>query len=179
MKKTFLLIIFILNFENSYAENKIAYIDINHILNMSIVGQSISKHIKKIKEKKNNELVIIEKQLADKEADIIKKKNIIEKSEFEKQVNLLQKEISEYRNEKKKINEEIDKKKIKYTKIVLEALNPIISKYVEENSITIVFPKKSIVIAKKNLDITISIMDLLNNQLKKIDFWYEILKSFF
>ena len=65
MKKTFLLIIFILNFENSYAENKIAYIDINHILNMSIVGQSISKHIKKIKEKKNNELVIIEKQLAD------------------------------------------------------------------------------------------------------------------
>ena len=74
MKKTFLLIIFILNFENSYAENKIAYIDINHILNMSIVGQSISEHIKKIKEKKNNELVIIEKQLADKEADIIKKK---------------------------------------------------------------------------------------------------------
>ena len=103
MKKTFLLIIFILNFENSYAENKIAYIDINHILNMSIVGQSISKHIKNIKEKKNNELVIIEKQLADKEADIIKKKNIIEKSEFEKQVNLLQKEISEYRNKKKKL----------------------------------------------------------------------------
>ena len=170
MKKTFLLIIFILNFENSYAENKIAYIDINHILNMSIVGQSISKHIKNIKEKKNNELVIIEKQLADKEADIIKKKNIIEKSEFEKQVNLLQKEISEYRNKKKKINVEIDKKKIEYTKIVLKALNPIISKYVEENSITIVFPKKSIVIAKKNLDITISIMDLLNNQLKKIDF---------
>ena len=170
MKKTFVLIIFILNFENSYAENKIAYIDINHILNMSIVGQSISKHIKNIKEKKNNELVIIEKQLTDKEADIIKKKNIIEKSEFEKQVNLLQKEINEYRNKKKNNNVEIDKKKIKYTKIVLKSLNPIISKYVEENSITIVFPKKSIVIAKKNLDITISIMDLLNNQLKKIDF---------
>ena len=43
-------------------------------------------------------------------------------------------------------------------------------KYVEENSITIVFPKKSIVIAKKNLDITNSIMELLNNQLTKIDF---------
>ena len=40
----------------------------------------------------------------------------------------------------------------------------------EENSITIVFPKKNIVIAKKNLDITISIMNLLNDQLKKIDF---------
>ena len=179
MKKTFLLIIFILNFENSYAENKIAYIDINHILNNSIVGQSITKHIKEIKEKKNVELVLIEKQLTDKEADIIKKKNIIEKNEFEKQVNILKKEIAEYRNKKIKINEEIDKKKIKYTKIVLNTLNPIISKYVEENSITIVFPKKSIVIAKKNLDITTLIMDLLNNQLKKIDFWDELFKPFF
>ncbi len=170
MKKIILLLIFILNFENCYAENKIAYIDINHILNNSIVGQSITEHIKKIKEKKNNELALIEKQLTDKESDIFKKKNIIEKSEFEKQVNLLKNEISEYKNKRNSINAEIDKKKIKYTKIVLNALNPIISNYVEENSITLVFPKKSIVIAKKNLDITSPIMDLLNNQLKKIDF---------
>jgi len=170
MKKILLLLIFILNFENCYAENKIAYIDINHILNNSIVGQSITKHIKNIKEKKNDELILIEKQLTEKEADIIKKKNIIEKNEFDKQVNILRKEINEYKNKKIKINEEIDKKKLKYTKIVLNTLNPIVSKYVEENSITIVFPKKSIVIAKKNLDITNSIMKLLNIQLKKIDF---------
>ena len=54
--------------------------------------------------------------------------------------------------------------------MVLNTLNPIISNYVEENSISIVFPKKNIIIAKKNLDITNSIMDLLNIQLKKIDF---------
>ena len=59
---------------------------------------------------------------------------------------------------------------MKYTKIVLNTLNPIISNYVEENSITIVFPKKNIIIAKKNLDITKPVMDLLNNQLSKIDF---------
>ena len=126
MKKIFLLIIFILYFQNSYAESKIAYIDINHILNNSIVGQSISEHIKKIKEKNSNELDLIEKQLADKETDIIKKKNLIEKSEFEKQVNILKKEINEYRNKKKIINEDIDKKKIKYTKKVINTLNPII-----------------------------------------------------
>ena len=32
------------------------------------------------------------------------------------------------------------------------------------------FPKKNIIIAKKNLDITNEIMELLNNQLKQIDF---------
>ncbi len=74
MKKILLLFIFIFNFENSYEDNKIAYIDIDYILNNSIAGQSISKHIQRTKEKKNNELKLIEKQLADKENDIIKKK---------------------------------------------------------------------------------------------------------
>ena len=72
--------------------------------------------------------------------------------------------------QKNEFNVQIEEKKIKYTKVVLNALNPIISKYVEENSILIVLPKKNIIIAKKNLDITNIIMDLLNNELKKINF---------
>jgi outer membrane protein len=170
MKKIFLLLIFILNFENSYADNKIAYININHILNNSIVGLSISKQIQKIKEKKINEFMLIEKKLSDKENDIIKKKNIVEKNELENDINKLKEDIVNFSKQKKKFNKEINEKKLKYTKIVLNALNPIISKYVEENSISIVFPKKNIIIAKKNLDITNPVMDLLNNQLNKIDF---------
>tara|TARA_Y100001970_G_C14122579_1_gene797135 strand:- start:597 stop:1112 length:516 start_codon:yes stop_codon:yes gene_type:complete len=171
MKKFFfLLLIFLLNFKYLYAENKIAYIDINNILNNSIVGQSITQHIKNIKEKKNKEFSLIEKQLLEKEKDLIKKKNIIEKNKFEKQVNVLKKEINSYNLEKKKFDKEIEEKKVKYTKKVLNSLNPIISNYVEENSISVVFPKKNIIIAKKNLDITNIIMDLLNNELKKIEF---------
>ena len=170
MKKILLLISIIFNFEYSYADNKIVYIDINNILVNSIVGQSISKHIQNIKENKNKEFSIIEKKLLDKEKDIIKKKNIIETNEFEEQVVLLNKEVTEYNIKKKRFNKEIDEKKIKYTKIVLKSLNSIISKYVEENSISIVFPKKNLIIAKKDLDITNIIMVLLNEELKEIDF---------
>ena len=99
-----------------------------------------------------------------------KKKNIIEEKEFEKQVEILKKEINDYSIKKKEFNNFIEKKKINYTKVVLKTLNPIISKYVEENSILIVFPKKSLIVAKKNLDITSTIMNLLNNELTKIDF---------
>ena len=170
MRKIILILIIFIHCNYSYAENKIAYIDINNILNNSIVGQSISKYIKDIKEKKKKEFLLIENKLLDKEKDIIKKKNIIEKAEFDKEVSMLKNEINEYTNQKNKFNKEIDEKKIKYTKVVLNVLNPIISKYVEDNSITIVFPKKNIIIAKKNLDITSTIMNLLNNQLKEIDF---------
>ncbi len=170
MRKIILILIIFIHCNYSYAENKIAYIDINNILNNSIVGKSISKYIKDIKEKKKKEFLLTENKLLDKEKDIIKKKNIIEKAEFDKEVSILKNEINEYTNQKNKFNKEIDEKKIKYTKVVLNVLNPIISKYVEDNSITIVFPKKNIIIAKKNLDITSTIMNLLNNQLKEIDF---------
>ena len=170
MKKILLLISIIFNFEYSYADNKIVYIDINNILVNSTVGQLISKHIQNIKENKNKEFSAIEKKLLDKEKDIIQKKNIIETKEFEEQVILLNKEVTEYNVKKKRFNKEIDEKKIKYTKIVLKSLNPIISKYVEENSISIVFPKKNLIMAKKDLDITNIIMVLLNEELKEIDF---------
>ena len=65
---------------------------------------------------------------------------------------------------------EVDEKKIEYTKQILKVLNTIISKYVEENSIQMVFSKKDIIIAKKDLDITDPVMELLNNKLTKIDF---------
>ena len=170
MRKIILILITFIHCNYSYAENKIAYIDINNILNNSIVGQSKTKHIQNVKEKKNKEFSLIENKLLDKEKDIIKKINIIEKDEFDKQVILLREEIKNYNLQKNEFNEQIEEKKIKYTKVVLNALNPIISKYVEENSILIVLPKKNIIIAKKNLDITNIIMDLLNNELKKIDF---------
>ena len=167
----FLIILFtILNFNYTYAADKIAYIDINIILNNSLAGQSISKHIKEIKDKKTKEFIKIEKKLEAKEQEILKQKNIIEKNKFDDQVNDLRDEVNNYNNEKKIFNDEINSKKVKYTKIILNKLNPIISNYVEENSITIVFPKKNLIIAKKNLDITDIIMKLLNNQLNKIDF---------
>ena len=58
--------------------------------------------------------------------------------------------------EKKKnqILNNLNKIKIENTKKILKILNPIITNYVDENSISIVIPKKNIIVGKKNLDIT-------------------------
>ena len=170
MKKLFLILFFFLNFNNLLAETKIAYIDINYILNNSIVGKSISEHIKSIEKKKISEFNLIEKSLLEREKNIISKKNIIEENDFNKQIDALKNEITKYNNDKNKFIDEINNDKIKYTKIVLNTLNQIISNYVEENLITIVFSKKDVVVAKKNLDITDSVMNVLNDSLKEIEF---------
>ena len=112
MRKIVLIIIFF-NFEYASAATKIAYIDINNILNNSIVGRAITKHIKKIKEEKNKEFLITENQLLDKEKDILKKKNLLEKNDLDQQVSLLKNEVNEYNILKKNFNKDVDEKKLK------------------------------------------------------------------
>ena len=69
--KNFLLVIFLFfNFNNLFAENKIAYINVSYILNNSAVGLSINEHIKNIRDEKVEEFKIIEKQLSDMDKDI-------------------------------------------------------------------------------------------------------------
>ncbi len=170
MKKIILFIIVLFNFNHANAEINIAYIDINYILSNSVVGKSITKHIDSIKQKKTKEFESIESKLSEKEKDLLAKKNILEKNEFSREVEILRNEATLYTNDKKKFIKNINEKKIEYTKLVLNSLNNIIADYVESNSITVVFSKKNIVVAKKNLDITDSIMKLLNDNLTKIDF---------
>ena len=73
-------------------------------------------------------------------------------------------------SKKKNINDKFNEIKIKNTKKVLEILNPIIKKYVEKNEISIVLPKKNIIVGRKNLDITNVIIKILDGEIKKIEF---------
>lgn len=170
MKNFFFILIFFLNLNNANADLKIVYIDINEILKNSKVGKSISQHIMSLEKNKIAEFDKIEKILTDKDKEIIAKKNIINDDELQNEIKSLKKDVAKYRTDKKNFIDELNKKKLGYSKIVLNKLNSIISKFVEENSISIVFPKKGIVVAKKDLDITNEIMDLLNQSLTKIDF---------
>tara|TARA_B100000427_G_scaffold117854_1_gene98111 strand:+ start:394 stop:906 length:513 start_codon:yes stop_codon:yes gene_type:complete len=165
------IIFFLIIFQStSYGQEKIAYIDLSLILKESDVGKFINNHITKIEKKRFDKLKIQETLLKKQEKKIITQKNILKKEEFDQKLNNLKDDIQKYRSEKNKLIDELNKKKIDYTKKVLKELNPIITKYVEDNSISIVFPKKNIVVGKTDLDITQKIIILLNNQLTEIEF---------
>ena len=154
----------------SYANENIFYIDVNYILENSIVGKSINQQIKTIQNKENENFKIQEKKLIEKENKLFSQKNILDEKQFKIELDKHKKNLSDYRNQKKTFINNLNKKKTDYLKIVLNSLNPIISKYVEENEISLVLQKKSIIVAKKELDITNKILELLDNKLKKIEF---------
>ena len=49
----------------------------------------------------------------------------------------------------------------------LKILNPLLTKYVENNNITLVIEKKNVLVGIKTLDITKNILKILNDEVKK------------
>ncbi len=169
MKKIiFLLIIF--NFLTFNSKAQIAYIDINLILNTSKVGKSLNLFIKKIENEDLTKYKLIENDLLKKEKELISQQNILKKEQFQSKLTKLSTEVQKYRSDKKMSLEKLKKIRIDKTKEILKTLNPIITKYVDSNAISIVLPKKNIIVGKKNLDITEQIITLLDNKNFKLTF---------
>ena len=148
MKKFFLkfLILFFYSI-NSYGQ--VVYIDINQILNNSEIGKSLNHYLKEINDKNLAKFNEIETKLKKKEKELLAQQNIIEKTQFNIKVNSLSKEVQNYRTDKKTSLNKLNEIKIENTKKILEILNPIITKYVELNSISLVIPKKKYYYRKK------------------------------
>ena len=80
----------------------------------------------------------------------------------------MQEEVKIYNQNKKKIINELNKKKISLTKQILDELNPILANYMEKNSISLILRKKDIIIGKNSLNITDKIIILLNEKISQI-----------
>ena len=169
MKKKILIFV-LLNILTLNSKAEIVYIDINYILNSSEVGKNLNTYIETIKNQNSLKYEKIESDLVNKEKSLISQQNILDKEQFQKKLKVLTSEVQKYRSDRNVSLEELNNIKIDKTKEILSALNPIITKFVDENSISIVIPKKNIVVGRKNLDITNQIIKLLNNSITKLEF---------
>ena len=172
MKKYLIFIIFILNFfflNYSYSNDKIAYIDIDYIVKNSLAGKSIAEIIEKNNQVNIKKFNDIETKLKSEEKEIIAQRNILNDEEFQKKINILKEKINDYRNQKKNEINNLNNQRFKLTKKLLDELNPLLANYSTEKSLAMIVDKKSIVIGKKNLDITNDILKQLNNTLKNVE----------
>ena len=168
--KKFLGIIIFCNFFHLNAYSEIVYIDVKFILNNSEIGKSLNQHLKNINVENTKKYKVLEKEILNKEKELIAMKNIIDKTEYDKKIEILSKDIKKFRLDRKKTNEKFNKIKIENTNKILSMLNPIITDYVNKNEITLVIDKKNIIIGKKKLDITHEIVKLLNDNSTSLDF---------
>ena len=160
------LIIFLSLTQVSLAEKTIAFIDIDMIMNKSEFGKKSYKKIDNDFNKENEKLLKIEKNLVLKEQGILKQKNVLSEEELNKKIIDLRKEISDFQSKKRLLNEKFNEIRLNKTNQMVQSLNLILSKYADENDISLVIQKKFIVIARSGLDITNEILKIFNKENK-------------
>ena len=161
MKKIILIIIFFFYSNISLSDN-LVYLDVQYLIDNSNLGKFYKKDIKIIQDKNTLELKKKEKEITDLEIEIDSKKNVLSEVEIGKKIKKLNILVKDYQILRNKFNGQIVKEKKKYTKNILNIINPILTDYVKTNDIQLVLDKKNVLIGIKTLDIT----DII---LKKLD----------
>ena len=163
-KYIFIFIIYLFNVTSLYSAENIVFLDIDYVLNNSNLGKSIYIELEKINKENITKLNKKEKLIKEKQDNINKTKNVTAKEKLEKDIILFNKEVEQYKIEKKKILDDFKLKKNKELDNFLIKINPIIQEYMKSNSIDIILEKNQIFVGNKSKDITNEIIDLINKK---------------
>ena len=165
--KIFFLVFFI---GVSNAKENIRFININYIVNNSEAGKVLNKIIENKSKKIKSELNDLSKKIENKKDKIISQKNILKKEEYNKLVKTYEDEVKNFNDIRFKKNEDFNKYRINSQKKIIEALNPLITAFLEKESVQILLQKEQIIFGDKELDITEEILKIFNEKHKKIKF---------
>ena len=161
------LTLFFLSSSIGLADNSY-FIDFTKVLNKSKAGSVAQIVLKKNFESESSKFIKQENNLRKEESDIISQKKTITPEEYKKKVDSLRKKVFELQKKKKVSFDNIGEKKNIAKKSLLEAVNPIIKKYMEDNNIRLILDKKSVVMGDTNLEITNQIIAILNKEVSSL-----------
>tara|TARA_B100001063_G_C16661228_1_gene501181 strand:+ start:406 stop:915 length:510 start_codon:yes stop_codon:yes gene_type:complete len=153
---------FLFNFNITSAKENVRYINVDEILNNSDLGKIIINNLKKQNDSNIAKIKTIENEIKKENEELTKLKNIITEEEFNKKLLTLKKKIDDFNILKNKLSNELNKFKKKEIKLFFEKINPIIEKYMEQNSIALIFDKKNIFVGRSDYDMTQELLDLIN-----------------
>ena len=166
--KFFVVTFFIFICTHVFAEQQIAYINMKIILNESKAGKGAQNYLKKTFTDNQKKYTEQESSLKKEESDLIAKKTILSKEEYEKEAEKLRKKVNIYQQERRKSLETLARQRTEARQKLLKALDPILKNYINENNIAMVMDQKNIIAGKDSYDITQNIIKKLNIELPSL-----------
>ena len=164
IKLKILITFFFITFFNisAYGENQIVLLDLDYAVSNSNVGKNILQNLNKTRLEEIEKLKIVESRLIKKEQEINNIKNIISKEELNSKIGEFQKEIKDFNSQKDQIQKKFLNDRNKELDELLKKINPLIIKFMDDNSIEMIINKSNVYLAKTKLDITKNIIELIN-----------------
>ncbi len=166
IKVILLSFFFILLQINLLSSNEnIVFVDVDYVIKNSNVGKKALEKINNLDKKNIDTLKKKNSELQKLETELKNKQNIITNDAFQLEVKNLKEMVNAYKEEKKIMVTNLNKFKNEEISKVFEQISPIISQYMENNSINILFDSKNIFMGASSSDITKTILDEINNQI--------------
>ena len=163
------IFIFLIVTNQTLAQEKVVFIDINFIFKNSIVGKELNEKIAKKENEINLEIKKFKKDIELEKNEITSQKNVISVEEYNKKIKILETKINEMNDLILKKTNELNKFKKNVETSFSKELNLIIEKYSTENSIDMILDKSNILMARKELNITQQVINLFNENVKEIN----------
>jgi outer membrane protein len=167
--KLFVVTFLVLICTHANAEEKIAYIDMKYILNNSKAGKGAQDFLKESFTKNQKIFTDAENKLKEEEKDLLTKKNIITKEEYQKKIDELRKKVIDYQSKRRISLDKITKQRADARAELLKKLDPILKKYVNDNNISIIIDKKNVIMGSADFDLTNIIIEKLNKELPALN----------
>ena len=157
---TFLLLIY----THASAEQKIAYLDMQFVLNNSKAGKGAQDFLQKSFKENQKKFTNQENVLKKEENDLLAQKTILTKEEYQKKSDDLRKKVIDYQSQRRTALEKITSQRAEARQKLLEKLDPILKTYIEEKGISLIIDRKNVLMGNTNLDITNIIVEKLNKE---------------
>ena len=167
--KYFLITSFIIFSSDLLAQEKIAILDLKHVLNESKAGKSAQDFLKKSYTQNIKKFKDIEASLKKEEADLLSKKTVLSKEDYTKKSDSLRKKVIDYKSQRRTAMDKITTQRAESRDTLLKSITPILETYIKENNISVVINKVHTLGGNPENDITEIIVDKLNKVLPSLD----------
>ena len=164
-KKLSILTVSILIFflgSNLFANEKIAFIDLNFVYSNSKIGKKMIKEIENKKKEINKDFKDFQSKLNKEKEKIIAQKNVLSEDEYKKKIISLEDDLKKYNEIISKKNKDLIDYQNKSKNEFVKKLQLTLQKYATENSISMILRKEQILIGSNQLDVTKDVLELVN-----------------
>ena len=169
--KIFVVTFFLLvcTYTSTFAEQKIVVLDMKFVLNESKPGKGAQDFLKKSLSANHKKFLSIEKNLKKEESDLLAKKTVLSREEYQKKTDILRKKVIDYQSTRRAALDKITTQRANSRETLLKTIDPILSNYIKENNISLVVDKKYMLGGRPEMDITKIIVEKLNKELPSLN----------
>tara|TARA_A100000164_G_scaffold296240_1_gene270299 strand:+ start:1712 stop:2221 length:510 start_codon:yes stop_codon:yes gene_type:complete len=160
------LIIFFLIQGNLFANDSIVYMNFNYVINNSILGKKVLNELNDLNKKNIENLKNYQDKLKKEVEDINKIKNVASNEDINKKISIHKKNLKKYDELKISLSKELNKKRSIEMNKIIKLIDPLLEKYMKDNSIDMILNKEMVYFAKDEYDISEEILELTNQNYK-------------